>query len=44
MPARRTRSCQIALRSNDFRIAVFAGDGIGNEITEPCLVLLERAV
>ena len=30
--------------SNDFRIAVFAGDGIGNEITEPCLVLLERAV
>jgi 3-isopropylmalate dehydrogenase len=30
--------------SNDFRIAVFAGDGIGNEITEPCLKLLERAV
>ena len=30
--------------SNDFRIAVFAGDGIGNEITEPCLMLLERAV
>ena len=31
-------------RSNDFRIAVFAGDGIGHEITEPCLTLIERAL
>ena len=30
--------------SNDFRIAVFAGDGIGHEITEPCLTLVERAL
>jgi 3-isopropylmalate dehydrogenase len=30
--------------SNDFRIAVFAGDGIGHEITEPCLRLIERAL
>ncbi len=28
----------------DFRIAVFPGDGIGNEITEPCLDILSRAV
>jgi 3-isopropylmalate dehydrogenase len=30
--------------SNDFRIAVFAGDGIGHEVTEPCLTLIERAL
>ncbi len=30
-------------RTADFRIAVFAGDGIGHEITEPCLDLLTRA-
>jgi len=29
---------------NDFRIAVFAGDGIGLEITEPALALVERAL
>jgi 3-isopropylmalate dehydrogenase len=27
-----------------FRVAVFAGDGIGFEITEPCLALVERAL
>ena len=27
-----------------FRVAVFAGDGIGLEITEPCLALVERAL
>jgi len=31
-------------RDNDFRIAVFAGDGIGHEITEPCVGLIERAL
>ena len=29
---------------NHFRIAVFAGDGIGQEITEPALALLVRAL
>lgn len=29
--------------STDFHIAVFAGDGIGREITEPCLQVLTRA-
>lgn len=29
--------------SADFDIAVFPGDGIGQEITEPCLDVLERA-
>jgi len=28
---------------SDFHIAVFPGDGIGQEITEPCLRLLETA-
>ena len=28
---------------SDFNIAVMPGDGIGEEITEPCLRLLERA-
>ena len=32
------------MSSNDFRVAVFAGDGIGHEITEPCLGLIERAL
>jgi isocitrate/isopropylmalate dehydrogenase len=26
----------------DFRIAVFAGDGIGPEVIEACLAVLER--
>jgi 3-isopropylmalate dehydrogenase len=30
--------------ASDFRIAVFAGDGIGHEITEPCLALIELAL
>lgn len=29
--------------TSDFHIAVFAGDGIGREITEPCLEVLTRA-
>lgn len=29
--------------SSDFLVAVFAGDGIGREITEPCLEVLTRA-
>ena len=32
------------MSSNQFRIAVFAGDGIGLEITEPCVMLVERAL
>jgi isocitrate/isopropylmalate dehydrogenase len=27
----------------DFRIAVFAGDGIGPEVIEACLAVLERS-
>ena len=30
-------------RTETFLIAVFPGDGIGNEITDPCLHVLERA-
>jgi 3-isopropylmalate dehydrogenase len=32
------------MHTNQFRIAVFAGDGIGTEITEPCLTILDRAL
>ena len=32
------------MSTNQFRVAVFAGDGIGHEITEPCLGLIERAL
>src|SRR4051812_28256452 len=31
-------------KSNDFRIAVFAGDGIGHEITGPCVAVIDRAL
>ena len=30
--------------TNDLRIAVFDGDGIGKEITEPCLMLMNKAL
>jgi len=33
-----------ATGTNGFRIAVFAGDGIGLEITEPCLAILAQAL
>src|SRR5690606_35171507 len=32
------------MNTNGFRIAVFAGDGIGNEVTEPCLSIVDRAI
>jgi len=32
------------MSEESFRIAVFPGDGIGNEITEPCVELMQRAV
>lgn len=31
-------------RSQEFRIAVFAGDGIGLEITEPCIAVLDEVI
>ena len=31
------------MSSNQFRICVLPGDGIGNEITEPCMRILHRA-
>ena len=33
----------MATNISDFHIAVMPGDGIGAEITEPCLTLLEAA-
>lgn len=32
------------MNTNEFRIAVFAGDGIGHEITPPCVRLVQRAI
>ncbi len=34
----------VSTRANELRIAIFAGDGIGLEITEPCLRVLDLAL